>query len=298
MSSNLASTSVKELADSVFGSGIRVNRSSISGREDVQEEEEMPRYQRHLARLKSFFNTNVPERRELVKRIPSYTNYSPCNNFYLSVYNCSPESNSRSVCAALVRNLKTGYTLLIPRNSHDFPHDWVKKGDRTFLVAAMHRFGLTIIACEENGGVAHHIPMDAMEGHGFRFAGAQISPCENYLIVVGSYTKGPAVRKIYDFRTPLKLPYPLLAEVSVTEEFDIPYQRDKIVQDIWGKSTFTIRYHLSILGDWGMETAESAYSTLKEELQEGDLGADHALYDPDTLCVDVVYLLYVMCNES
>jgi hypothetical protein len=105
----------------------------------------------------------------------------------------------------------------IQRNYHSFPFAWVEghPNGHDFLVCGESYMGQTVVELD-TGKRSDSDP----EHYGFCWAAIHPSPDKKVLAVDGCVWGAPYEVALFDFREPLKLPYPVLGSWDECEEFD------------------------------------------------------------------------------
>lgn len=135
--------------------------------------------------------------------------YSPSNKYMLEIeHYVFLEGYYRYSCTlGTLTNLSSNESIKIKRNFRDFLFEWIEKDEQEFLLCGQDYQGYSIVDLE-NLKLYDFVPEEAYEGLGFCWANVEHEG--DKLIVEGCIWAYPYERIVYDFSSPLSLPYPEL----------------------------------------------------------------------------------------
>jgi hypothetical protein len=144
---------------------------------------------------------------------------SPCGRYQLEVgvYAEVSRPEDASLALAVVRSVATGEVVAtVGRNDDRLFYAWVSRDGQDYLLFPEDLLGQTVINLTTRQVAGYSTP----DGD-FIWTEFYPSPDRNCLAVVGCYWACPFVVIVYDFRDPMNLPLPILAEFEFPngEEF-------------------------------------------------------------------------------
>lgn len=185
---------------------------------------------------------------------------SPSGKYTLVVSTESQRKEGWKYSRGVVKNKVTQeVTADIRRNYENFWHCWIQRDKQEYLLCGEDYQGYTIINAT-SGKRQSYLPPEAIEGFGFCFASVETAPDQNYLLVDGCYWAGPYELRIYDFRNPEVLPYPLLKRITLEESFET--SQEWVVED--GKMIFRYSIDLAKPNKSRLQTADLHF--IQEEM--------------------------------
>jgi len=110
----------------------------------------------------------------------------------------------------------------VKRNYTTFQYAWAEghPNGHSYLLCGEDYQGQTVVELDTGKRADSGATEDTTKGFGFCWAVVHPSPDKKVLAVDGCYWGGPYEVVLFDFREPLKLPYPELGRWDEVEEFD------------------------------------------------------------------------------
>lgn len=142
-----------------------------------------------------------------------FTELSPCGRYQLEVecYATVACPDYASLIVAVIRSITSGEIVAtVKRNDERCFHAWVSREGHDYLILPEDLEGQTIIDLNSGRVEGYSSPDD-----GFIWAGLHPSPDRNKLAVEGCYWACPFQVTIYDFRDPMNLPLPTIAQLDL-----------------------------------------------------------------------------------
>ncbi len=140
---------------------------------------------------------------------------SPCGKYLLviDVYGNAATSTIRSIVVAIVRNVATGEVVAtIRRNDERLFYSWVTRDSHDYLLFPEDLEGHSVIDLTDR-----RIEGFATERGDFIWTEFYPSNDKTKLAVVGCYWGCPYQVTVYDFRTPMQLPLPIVGQYVLPE---------------------------------------------------------------------------------
>lgn len=146
-------------------------------------------------------------RREHLTDDAPTTFFSPSGRFCLTVTYYQPSPRGWKYTRGVVTECATGNTVAdVRRNFMHFPHCWVTKGGREYLLCGEDYQGYGI-ADLVTGEIRHHFPPIGHAGGGFCWSQVRPSSDAEVLAVEGCVWAASYDIVFYDFRDPMNPPY-------------------------------------------------------------------------------------------
>jgi len=140
------------------------------------------------------------------------TELSPCGNYRLEIEEYA-NSTGGYFSIAVVRRADSGHEIsTIKRNDSRCFYGWVSQAGHDYLLFSEDLEGQTVVDLANGNVVGYSSPDDP-----FIWTEFHASPDRTKLAIVGCYWACPYQVTVYDFRAPLDLPLPKLAEYVLPE---------------------------------------------------------------------------------
>jgi hypothetical protein len=142
----------------------------------------------------------------------SIVEVSPCGRYRLETQEFATDDGREVVVATVWRTEDAHELTTVQRNDSRCFYGWVQQGKKSFLLFPEDLEGQTVIDLA-TGKVAGFTSRD----NPFIWTEFHTSPDQQMLAVVGCYWACPYQVTVYDFRYPMELPLPRIAEFQLPE---------------------------------------------------------------------------------
>ena len=142
---------------------------------------------------------------------------SPCGKYHLvvDIYGTKADPAFPSIIVAVIRQVKTSEVIAtLKRNDDRLFYFWITQGGHDYLLFSEDLEGQSIVDLTDR-----RVEGYSSKGGDFIWTEFHPSPSKTKLAIVGCYWACPFQVSVYDFRRPMHLPLPILAQFDTPRDF-------------------------------------------------------------------------------